>query len=120
MSRSHARRVVLRDLVIFYVKTFLDGLKGVALIWAATGAAIIDVIFPGRQPGRFFYLVMRSGERLDSWLNLYGAAEGASAESDGLFGRSRAGSHTLLGRLEQIVRGGDQPRQERDRPPHAA
>lgn len=115
MKHVHSRRVVLRDLLIFHVKTILDGAKGVALMWVATGAALIDIVFPGERPGRLFYIVMRFGERADSWLNLYGAAEDASADEDGFFGRSRAGSHTLLGRLEQIMRGGDEPGRVRRR-----
>lgn len=105
MRHAHSRTVVLRDLAIFHLKTLLDGAKGIALVWVATAAAVVDLLLPGERPGRFFYRVMRLGEKADSWLNLYGAAETASADEDGLFGRSRAGSHTLLGRLEQIVRG---------------
>ncbi|HEX9108565.1 MAG TPA: hypothetical protein VF832_15080, partial [Longimicrobiales bacterium] len=78
MIRSHARRVILRDLAIFYVKLFLDGAKGVALLWVASGAALVDFVFPGDRPGRLFYRVMGVGERVDAWLNLYGAAENAS------------------------------------------
>ena len=115
MNRSHARRVVLRDLMIFHAKLLLDGAKGIALLWVATGAALVDVVFPGERPGRLFYLVMRIGERADAWLNLYGAAAGASATDDGLFGRSKAGSATLLGQLEQAVRGGDVPGRARRR-----
>jgi hypothetical protein len=106
MRHVHSRKVVLRDLAIFHLKTLMDGAKGIALVWVATAAAAVDVFFPGERPGRFFYRVMRLGEKADSWLNLYGAAETATAEEDGLFGRSLAGTHTLLGRLEQIVRGG--------------
>ncbi len=120
MKRSHARRVVLRDLAIFHIKLLLDGAKGIALLWVATGAALIDIVLPGERPGRFFYPVLRVGERADAWLNLYGAAEGASATEDGLFGRSRAGASTLLGQLEQAVRGGDVPGRARRRTGTAA
>jgi hypothetical protein len=53
--------------------------------------------------------MMRVSERLDLWLNLHGATGGAEEDPDGLFGTSAAGSDTLLGQVEQIVRGGDQP-----------
>ena len=52
---------------------------------------------------------MRVSERLDLWLNLHGTAEGAESDADGLFGRSEAGSDTMLGRLDQPVRGADAP-----------
>jgi len=60
---------------------------------------------------------MRSGEKFDKWLNLHGALENADPEHDGLFGASEAGSDTLLGQIEQAVRGGDQPRGSRWKEP---
>ena len=59
---------------------------------------------------------MSVGERFDRWLNLFGAAERATASTDGLFGRSRAGSDSLVGRLEAIVLGRDEPEVETKRP----
>jgi hypothetical protein len=37
-------------------------------------------------------------------MNLYGAARGAEENEDGLFGTSRAGDDTMLGKLEELVR----------------
>lgn len=37
----------------------------------------------------------------------------ADGGEDGLFGSSKAGSDTLVGRLEQWARGGDEPRRAR-------
>ena len=58
---------------------------------------------------------MRVSERFDLWLNLHGATEGAEEDVDGLFGGSEAGSDTLLGQIEQMVRGGDEPPAGRNR-----
>ena len=68
------------------------------------GAALFDLLF-GR-PGRplLFYSVLRLSERFDLWLNVYGAADKAEMDEDGLFGASRAGSDSMLGKLEEIVR----------------
>jgi hypothetical protein len=66
----------------------------------------------GRRP-RFLYSVLKLSERFDLWLNLSGAMEGLDETDDGLFGTNSAASDTLLGRIEQIVRGGDEPRRER-------
>ena len=68
-----------------------------------------DLIFKRHGERRFFYRVMRVSERFDLWLNLHGAALPAECDEDGLFGVSEAGSNTLLGKLEQITRGGDEP-----------
>lgn len=108
-TTGRTRWVILRDLCIFQAKLFLDGAKDIALAPLSIGAVALDILFPGSQPGRRFYAVMRIGERFDSWLSLFSAASKASAHDDGLFGASRAGSDSLLGRLEAIVVGHDEP-----------
>jgi hypothetical protein len=98
------RGVLIRDLILFQIKLVLDSLKGIALFQASIVAAVIDVIFMPITRGRLFYSVLRFSERVDLWLNLYGASEGAQNDADGLFGTSRAGAPTFLGKLEQVVR----------------
>jgi hypothetical protein len=97
------RRVVLRDFLLFEIKLVLDGLKGVGISLLAFPAILLDLLHPGARAGHRFYGVMRLGERLDRWLSLYGFAEAAEGDPEGLFGVSRAGSPTLLGRLETLV-----------------
>jgi hypothetical protein len=103
------KKVIIRDLLIFQVKLGIDGLKDVVLLPASAIAALIDLLFPGPRPGRLFYSVMLLGETFDRWLSLYGPALRARAAQDGLFGASQAGSATLLGELEQFVRGPEPP-----------
>jgi hypothetical protein len=107
MSRSHW--VLLRDLIIFQIKLVLDGLKDIVLAPLSIAAAVTDVVFPGRRLGHRFYAVMTLGERFDRWLNLFGAARVADARAGGLFGASRAGSDSLLGRLEELALGHSEP-----------
>jgi hypothetical protein len=45
-------------------------------------------------------------------LNLFGATERASEHEEGLFGASRAGSDSLLGKMEAYVLGHDEPESE--------
>ncbi len=107
-----SRHVTLRDFVIFQVKLALDGLKSLFVIQLSVLAIIVD-FFSGRgERPRWFYSVVRVSERFDKWLNLYGAIERLEAGEidDGLFGASEAGSDSLLGEIEQMVRGGDQRR----------
>ena len=105
-----SRGVTLRDFVIFQIKLWLDGFKDLTVITLSTGAVIIDFIAGrGRRP-RLFYSVVRLSERFDLWLNLHGAMERLDDSEDGLFGASEAGSDTLLGQIEQVVRGGDAAR----------
>lgn len=97
------RGALVRDLLIFQLKLSMDGLKDLVLVPLSIGAAGVDFVFRTR----LFYRVLRVGERYDLWLNLFGAAQRAGREREGLFGASRAGDSTLLGRLEQL--GGDEP-----------
>lgn len=99
-----SRGVLIRDLLLFQLKLALDGLKDIALLQASIVAAVLDIVFMSLTRGRLFYGVLRLSERVDLWLNLHGAAEGAERDRDGLFGTSRAGDPTFLGRLEQMVR----------------
>ncbi len=104
-----SRGVLIRDYLIFATKLAIDGAKDTALIFISSGAVIIDLIL-GRKEKVLFYTVMRLGERFDLWLNLHGALARGEGTGDGLFGGSKAGSKTLVGQIEQIVRGGDEPR----------
>lgn len=108
-SRGRTRWVILRDLAIFQIKLVLDGAKDIVLGPIAVVAAGLDIVLPGALPGHRFYSVMRVGERFDHWLSLFSAADKASAREDGLFGASRAGSPSMLGRLEEIVIGREEP-----------
>ena len=106
------RGVLIRDFLIFQVKLWLDGFKDVSLSVLSLVAIIFDLFFGGNRR-RLFYKVIRMGERVDLWLNLHGALSRAEETDDGLFGASRAGSDSMLGQLEQVVRGGDVPRKRR-------
>ena len=99
--------VVVRDLLVFQGKLLLDGLMDLVMIWASIGAAVLDVIKPTEERGRRFYAVMRTAERFDRWLNLYGAAEFVADPGEGPFGRG--GADSLLGRLEEMVLGDEGP-----------
>lgn len=108
---SPARRpsVVLRDLLIFQLKLWMDGLKDIVLSPISIGAAVLDLLLgPGRK-GERFYRVLKLGERFDLWLNLYGAAGVAQRDPDGLFAASEPGDDTFLGTLEEL-RHGREPR----------
>lgn len=107
-----SRRVTLRDFMIFQLKLSLDGFKDMFVFGLSIGAVVLDFVAGRGDRPRLFYSVVRSSERFDAWLNLHGAVqrmyEGDSA--DGLFGASEAGSDSLIGQIEQLVRGGDEPK----------
>jgi hypothetical protein len=103
-----SRGVLIRDFLIFWLKLWLDSFKDFILIQISIVAVIIDLLTGSRA--QLFYSVMRLGEWFDLWLNLHGALADGEATGDGLFGGSKAGSKTLVGQLEQVFRGGDEPR----------
>jgi len=106
-------RVASRDFVIFCIKVSIDGAKDTGLLIGAILAFSADLIFRLEGKRRLFYRLMRAGEKFDRWLNLHGALKTADPTKDGLFGASKAGSDSLLGKMEMIVRGGDEPRGDR-------
>lgn len=111
---SQDRTVIIRDLVIFQLKLLLDGLKDVVLSPLAILAAALDIISPTRRRGKRLYAVLTLGERFDRWLNLFNVTERAAAHEEGLFGASRAGADSLLGKLEELVIGHSEPEDSDD------
>lgn len=97
------KAVLIRDLIIFQIKVWLDGFKDVVLVPVSLGAGVLDILFGRRRDGYRLYSVLRLGERFDLWLNLYGAVQHVDQEKEGLFGASRAGDPTLLGQLERLA-----------------
>jgi hypothetical protein len=77
------RRVIFRDLLIFQVKLWLDGLKDIVLSPLSIIGFGIDVVFGSAMKGSVFYKVLKLGERYDLWLNLFGAAEKAEERRGG-------------------------------------
>lgn len=111
------RGVTLRDFGIFQLKLFLDGFKDFVAIWLSVGAIALDLLAGRGKRPRLFYSVVRASERFDRWINLHSVIEtmDESETEDGLFGASRAGDDTLVGRIEALVRGGDEPRKRNGR-----
>lgn len=109
-SRNVTPGVLIRDLFLFHFKLALDGIKGFFMVWASVIAAMADLVLLGsRERGRYFYSVLRMGERFDLWLNLYAPTRNASENRDGLFGESRAGDNSYMGRMEELVRHRTEP-----------
>lgn len=107
-----SRGVTLRDFVIFQVKLALDGVKDVVVFNLSIVAVVLDFISGRGQRPRLFYSVVRASERFDAWLNLHAVMQELDTgdATDGLFGASVAGSDSLVGQIEKLVRGGDEPR----------
>lgn len=70
-----SRTEILRDVLVFQVKLWLEGLKDVALVPLSIGAAVLDILFRNTTGQGTLYALMRAGDRFERWVNLYGALE---------------------------------------------
>jgi len=70
-----SRPQIIRDVLIFQVKLWLEGFKDVVLMPLSLGAAAIDLVFRGKKSKGTLYSVMRLGDRFERWVHLYGALD---------------------------------------------
>jgi hypothetical protein len=91
------RRTLIKDVLLLQVKLLLDALRDLALSPLTLAAAAIDCILAGRQAPRYFYAVLRLGERSEHWIDLWSAARGAKSTD-------RENVDLLLARVEEVVR----------------
>ena len=107
-----SRKVTLRDFAIFQLKLALDGFKDMVVFSVSIVAVVLDFIAGRGERPRLFYSVVRASERWDRWLNLHSVMErlDEGGSEDGFFGASEAGADSLVGQIEELVRGGDEPR----------
>jgi hypothetical protein len=95
---SGPRFPVLRDVIVFQAKLFVDGLRDLLLSPASIFAALIDLLVPGDDGGKRFYAVVRFGRRTEQWINLFGAADRQDPAADS------KGIDVLLDELEGLAR----------------
>jgi len=72
-----SRRKVVRDVLIFQVKLWLEGFKDFVLMPLSLGAAVVDLFFQRKNGRGALYSVMKLGDRFERWVHLYAALEDA-------------------------------------------
>jgi hypothetical protein len=110
-----SRAVMTRDFLIFELKLLLDGFVDLVMTPIAALVYLVDMIWGGPRRGRWFYPLLRMGERWDLWLNLYRPSTDAELSDEGLFAAGAAGADTLIGQLERLLRDGNIPEATRRR-----
>jgi len=80
-----SKGVILRDLLLFQMKLWLDGFKDIVLSPISVIAAVLDMLRRSERSS-LFYRTLQLGEGFDQWLNLYGAAQRAPHRASGLVG----------------------------------
>jgi hypothetical protein len=71
-AEAPTRREILRDVAVFQVKLWVEGVKDVVLIPLSLGAALVDLVLRRRGGRGALYAVMRLGDRFEQWVDLYG------------------------------------------------
>lgn len=101
-TRVPSRWELIRDVIVFQGKLFVDGLRDV--IWApvSVGLAVLDLLGIGKYAGIYFYKFVDLGEKTEHFINLFGAAN--QTRSHALVGEQPEGLDALVHRLERTVR----------------
>lgn len=107
------RTKVVRDVLLFQVKLWLEGFKDIALVPLSLGAALVDLVFRERSGQGALYAVMRLGNRFERWVHLYAALD-PDEDND-------APARSLDQVLTEVANGEEDTRTSPDaRPPHAS
>jgi len=94
-----SRWTLVRDVLAFQLKLFVDGLRDVVMMPISLGAATLDLLGVGRRAGRQFYDILQLGQKTERWINLFGATDHARA----LTNEPRPGIDALVRRMERLV-----------------
>ncbi len=100
--RVPSRWELIRDVLAFQGKLFVDGLRD--LIWSpvSVGLAVMDLLGVGKKPGLHFYNFLYFGQKTEHFINLFGAAD--HTESHAVVARSSEGLDALVHRVENLAR----------------
>lgn len=90
------RRSLIRDVAFFQFKLVLDTLRDLVLSPLSLAAALLDFLLSGHQPPRYFYAVLRLGERSEEWIDLWSAGRDARS-------REHMSVDALLAHVETVV-----------------
>ena len=97
------RWTLIRDLLVFQGKLFLDGLRDLILSPVSLVLGAIDLITGGPQGGHRFYRLLHFGRRTDKWINLFGNADRVFKSPKTTYTRD-SGLDDIVDQLEDLVR----------------
>jgi len=99
--RVPSRWELIRDVLVFQGKLFVDGLRD--LVWApvSVGLAVMDLMGIGKNAGLHFYNFLYFGHKTENFINLFGAADHTAPNA--VVARSSEGLDSLVHRVEKLV-----------------
>lgn len=98
-----ARWVMIRDLMVFQGKLFIDGLKDLVLGPLTLVAGIADLFAAPGKEGRHLYRALRQGRDFEEWLNLFEPIEREEREGTQLGDPSRRGLDAYVQGVEKLL-----------------
>jgi hypothetical protein len=69
---EHSRWQLFRDVLSFQFKLAIDGLRDILLSPISIGAALLGLASDSKDPGKYFYRLLKTGHHSDEWINLFG------------------------------------------------
>ena len=69
---SQSRLQLIWEVLVFQLKLTVDGLRDFILVPISLIAAILGLLFGGKNPAQYFHRVINFGRRTEYWINLFG------------------------------------------------
>jgi hypothetical protein len=100
-SETNPRWKLLRDVLQFQAKLFVDGLRDLLMSPISIGAALAGLLLDREDPARLFRELQQFGRRSERWINLFGrhGAAGLAGPESG----NDPSIDELFGHLEQRI-----------------
>lgn len=92
---AESRGQILRNVLVFQVKLWLEGFKDLVLMPLSLGAACLDLVFWRSGKKGALHSVMKIGDRFERWVDLYAPLDEPQAE--------KTGASTLRPSLDDLV-----------------
>lgn len=99
---SGKRWQLIRDVLVFQAKLFVDGLRDLILSPMSIVAALAGLLGRGDEPRRHYDEVIRMGRRSEHWINLFGSH--FPGDSDDAGEAPAGGIDAVFERIESTLR----------------
>lgn len=101
---SSKRQQLVRNIVIFQLKLWVDGLRDLILLPVSLVAAIVGFLRSGEDPERELNQVKAYGRQTEEWINLFGQHGVGEQQGDGKNSHALASIDGVFDKLEESLR----------------
>lgn len=108
-SEPSKRKQLLRNIVIFQLKLWVDGFRDLVLLPVSLVAAFVGFMRGGDEPERELNQAIAYGRQTEEWINLFGqhgtgAQAGTETQSGGKNAHSLASIDAVFTKVEEALR----------------